>query len=333
MIYPLFNKFLKMRKAILIITLFLKTGIFFGQITTTTIPEKIATKKPAVYDSLTNFLGNYVYKYIGQELYLNKLSESLRKYNYGGFYLDYLRSTSSLKNTYKAVMPENKQYLQYDIGGGHSNYDSIAGKYFKVLEIYKHPKASESEYLYGTKYFLKLEEKESKDIIYYEYDAQFEHSFPFIVVGLFEKIKKRFVGQQFVLSNNMIEGYANYIAGEKWKCIDLSIEDKYYNLSLICQNQSGHKIPIDYKEVLDKNSNLVFTENRADKYKARFGIKNWLLILKANVALGMTKEMCRLAWGEPDKINETITRRVNSDQWVYSHGYLYFDNGILTAIQ
>ena len=36
-------------------------------------------------------------------------------------------------------------------------------------------------------------------------------------------------------------------------------------------------------------------------------------------------------WGVPDKINETITSKI--EQWVYSDNYLYLDNGKLTAIQ
>jgi hypothetical protein len=47
----------------------------------------------------------------------------------------------------------------------------------------------------------------------------------------------------------------------------------------------------------------------------------------------MTKEMCKLSWGEPEKINETITAGQKSEQWVYSDNYLYFDNGKLRAIQ
>ena len=47
----------------------------------------------------------------------------------------------------------------------------------------------------------------------------------------------------------------------------------------------------------------------------------------------MSKEMCELSWGKPKSINETITSGKKSEQWVYSDNYLYFDNGIVTAIQ
>jgi hypothetical protein len=322
-----------MKKVISLIGLLFIEFNSSSQITTFSNPEKSEIKKTATYDSLSNFLGDNVYLYFGQELYLNKMSESLRKFNYSGFFLDYQKSTSSLKNTYKAVIPENKEYIEYDIGGGRSYYDSIAGKYFKVLQIYQHPEAKKMEFLYGKTFYLKLQEKESGDILYYEYDSRFEHSFPFIVVGLFEKLRKTYIGQQFVFANNIIGSEKIVTTGEKWKCIDLAIEDQYYRLSLIFQNSIGRKLPIEYELILDKSSSNYFSEQRADYYKGKFGFKNWYLILQGKAVLGMTREMCRLAWGDPEKINETITKRINSEQWVYSSGYLYFTNGILTAIQ
>lgn len=51
--------------------------------------------------------------------------------------------------------------------------------------------------------------------------------------------------------------------------------------------------------------------------------------------IGMTKEEVRNStWGSPNKINKTTTSYGTREQWVYSSNrYLYFDNGILSAIQ
>ncbi|MEN8424045.1 hypothetical protein ABFO63_10370 [Acinetobacter junii] len=55
--------------------------------------------------------------------------------------------------------------------------------------------------------------------------------------------------------------------------------------------------------------------------------------------IGMTTNQARDSkWGDPDKINKTTTAKGMNEQWVYrrSHQgskYLYFENGILTAIQ
>jgi hypothetical protein len=52
--------------------------------------------------------------------------------------------------------------------------------------------------------------------------------------------------------------------------------------------------------------------------------------------IGMTaNEVRNSKRGPPDHINSTITQRGTSEQWVYDGGHymLYFDDGVLTAIQ
>jgi hypothetical protein len=47
----------------------------------------------------------------------------------------------------------------------------------------------------------------------------------------------------------------------------------------------------------------------------------------------MNKEQAIASWGEPYEINTTITAYGKHEQRVYHGGYLYFENGKLTAIQ
>lgn len=57
-------------------------------------------------------------------------------------------------------------------------------------------------------------------------------------------------------------------------------------------------------------------------------------ILKGQVRLGWTKEMCIEAWGRPKDINRTTGSYGVHEQWVYGlKYYLYFENGKLTGIQ
>ena len=49
-------------------------------------------KKQTKYDSSTNFLGDDVLAYKGQELYLQGVSETLQKYGYSDFLNDYQKS-------------------------------------------------------------------------------------------------------------------------------------------------------------------------------------------------------------------------------------------------
>jgi hypothetical protein len=40
-----------------------------------------------------------------------------------------------------------------------------------------------------------------------------------------------------------------------------------------------------------------------------------------------------LSWGRPEDVNRTITANKVNEQWVYSGGYIYIENGIVTTIQ
>lgn len=52
------------------------------------------------------------------------------------------------------------------------------------------------------------------------------------------------------------------------------------------------------------------------------------------VSVGMTQyEVRASSWGRPRRINRTSNALGTTEQWVYSGGYLYFENGILTIIQ
>lgn len=330
-----------MKKIILLLGILILNNFCFAQITTTRNPikkDKVSTIK---YDSLKNFLGNNINQYLNQELYLKGKDESLRKYGYAGFFYDYKKSTSSLKNTYKPIMPLNKSYIEKDIGGGKSEYDSIAEKYFKVIGIHEYSELIVDNLYMPVKYFLELEEKESKEIIYYEYNNKFEHSFPFIMVGYFIKleeaqINKLFVlgrtefryGQKFDIETGLPIKFNN---GAIWKCIGLTIYGSNYFLSYILQDENNQKFTILHTN-FNKEFNI-YSVKDAENYKKKFGVTNWNNLLLGKVTLGMTKEMCELSWGKPDNINRTISSGRKSEQWVYENNFLYFENGVLTTIQ
>ena len=60
----------------------------------------------------------------------------------------------------------------------------------------------------------------------------------------------------------------------------------------------------------------------------------WNAIAYQDVFVGMKKEQAQLSWGKPKDINRTLNSRVIKEQWVYGSGsYLYFEDGLLVAIQ
>ena len=331
-------------KSILICTLFsVCSTSLFSQITTTKVAPINDRIETAVYDSMTNSVGKDIYQFVGQELYLNQFPESFRSFGYMGFLVDYTKSQFDKGNVYKSS------------DGFNSAYGELAGKYFKVLEVIKREK---QDNLFGaTYYFIKLEEKSSKDILYYECTVKKNDpieidylgdkgkgipSFPFIVSGYFEKQKKINIGQLFVFSDKILKSAMDIETGkpitvklrENWKCIDLTVEDKHFILSFIFQNSVGEKILIPSTSVIGKWSmGRTYSLSAANNYTTSFGVEYFEKVLQGKVVVGMTEEMCLLAWGGPNSINETITPGLKSEQWVYDSKYLYFDNGILSTIQ
>lgn len=50
------------------------------------------------------------------------------------------------------------------------------------------------------------------------------------------------------------------------------------------------------------------------------------------IGMGMT-QVKKSSWGEPIDINRTIVSGRTHEQWVYAWGYVYLENGVVTAIQ
>lgn len=59
------------------------------------------------------------------------------------------------------------------------------------------------------------------------------------------------------------------------------------------------------------------------------------VVIKKEPSIGMTEEEVReSSWGSPNDINKTTTKYGVREQWVYSNGkYIYFEDGVVTAIQ
>lgn len=156
--------------------------------------------------------------------------------------------------------------------------------------------------------------------------------------------------------------------GEVWTCSDISfIESKesYYLKCYYFLKNGDKEVKIDLESELLKGYFMLETEfklqelekqrkeeerkkeeeerqKKAEQQRiifekesiAKWGQKMGGYIADGKVLLGMNKEMCIAAWGNPINRNRTMVSGLTSEQWVYGWGtYLYFDNGKLTAIQ
>ena len=313
-----------MRKFLLLILVSLMS-IVSAQITTLKIKKDEPKIDSVKYDVTTNFMGSNAKAYIGQELFLNGLSKTLRDYGYGDFKTDQKKTYTKENNIYKCCSLKS----QFN-----SNYDELNGKYFKVLDVIDDPDTKNYPTIYS-KYFFKLEEKESKDIVYYKYDGKYEHSFPFIVVSHFEHLKENAIGIKVIVTKNYFDntdlsGNTFEIkTGDIWTVEDVTIEDQYYKMVYVVKNSRGNRKTLEVNSFNNTNPNRsIHTVKDYNKYKLKFGATNWNTIFEmSTIKIGFTEEMCLMAWGNPKKINDASY----GDQWVYDDDYLYFKNGKLTS--
>ena len=88
-----------------------------------------------------------------------------------------------------------------------------------------------------------------------------------------------------------------------------------------------------HHEELLKEQNKKQNQRISEMVK-KYGATNGNLIAQGIVRIGMTKAMCKDAWGEPIDIHTTKGAWGVHEQWVYGDNtFLYFENGKLTSIQ
>ena len=330
-----FTKQLAMFRFLLhvVITLIASSSVGLSQISVVNIAaptqRNLETK---TYDSLSNYLSEDIYRYKNQELYLMPKSENYHKNGFEGFYVDY-----------KVAPQVNNSNIYKGDGMAVSSYNAIQGKYFKVLNVHiSQPSARNKYQKEKNSFYLELQEKESRDIVYYELNTKFEYGFPFLVTGYFEKQKELLVGKNIIVGgenwnsketpmSDIRTGIpVSFERGSKWKCIDLAIDGRYFYLSLILENENKEQITLPmsrFQSPIFRRKAGVYLHSDVLNYTKKFGAENWELIYNNTVKIGFTEEMVKLSLGEPEKINHSSS----GDQWVYENQYLYFEAGKLKS--
>ncbi|MCU0224288.1 MAG: hypothetical protein MUF27_09485 [Acidobacteria bacterium] len=319
-------------RLLLLIGLALFSSAGSGQIPTRTVAPPTDTSKPPSFDGSRNFMGKAVIAYLGQDLFVPCLPPELREYGYRDFYT---RCCGLAVPPHEIVYAMNDNYA--------SSIEALAGRTFTVLEVIPHPKAVTDPLLYGSKFFFKLSAKDRPETLYFEYNAKYEHSFPFIVMHYFETQKAAFAGHAFITrGRNWIDSGpmldiktgkpVRFPPGEAWSVVDLVIEDRFCTLAVILRNSLGEEVPLPLTNI--EKQKWAFSKEDADRYAERFGAETWAKILAGSVAIGMTAEQAELAWGEPESEHETIVEGKAVQQWVYKgNQYLYVEKGKVTGIQ
>lgn len=93
------------------------------------------------------------------------------------------------------------------------------------------------------------------------------------------------------------------------------------------------RIDDENRRVKAESERSIAAEKAAEK-KAAAARAEWNK-RSAFVSIGMTKhQVLATKWGKPERVNSTVSRHGEREQWVYGGGqYLYFENGVLTSIQ
>ncbi|MCF8449137.1 MAG: hypothetical protein K9G49_04625 [Taibaiella sp.] len=325
------------------------------------------------YDSLQNFLGRNVSMYVGQSFYLKGIVSDMREYGFRDFYITngsglygednyvvnpYKPNQGSFNSSYDELVGKYFEVLEV-LPSPDIEYYRVAKEALKdikiitgkedakskklAIEINKNLKLIDSNFFFNGHCFFKLREQVSGDIVYFKYNSKDRFFFPFIVLGYFEKVRQLLIGNKYVFADDWLRGAKDIETGknvesnvgEIWKCVGLTIEDKFYRISPILMDSFGRKAIIShYGEWLGEYIyGKVFSDKEANMYRSKFGSNNFDSILLGRVFVGMSKEMCSVSLGKPTKIHVIKKSGESIEQWLYLGIELTFDNGLLKSIK
>ena len=280
------------------------------------------------FDSTKNFLHENVESYIGQTLWLKPKKEEFQKFGYANFYIE------------KGVNLYSKTYFQPTKHSSVTPHDSIANHVFYVKDVYK-----QKHHLYPTRdiYMLELEDKKRGNFVFYLYDTNDEHQFPFIVNGYVENLKEKFLHakyyQKFSPFTKEWKPLYTYVldsdeirskVGTIWVIEDITLDNEYFNLSFQLKNSTGERV---LQSISSFDESKFIPKSEGDRLIKKYGLKRFTESLQGDTYIGMPSELTLIAMGKPKKINRSTNSSVD-EQWVYDYEtYLYFTNGKLTTIQ
>jgi|GEM_PF-1447509 hypothetical protein len=282
------------------------------------------------YDSTTNFVGKNAEALVGQELYIIPQPENEQKYGYTSFYTDYEKTES------------NTAYTE--------TYELYAGKTYIVEEVLPRAKDNSGVKIFGQEFpVLKLKEKDSDKIYYFVFENDSPKGLPFVIMGFYEKEKKRCVGKQIVIKKDKNPWETNFKEKEvpmydvrtglevkidpniPWTVQEFIIDQDHGTLAYLVTNDKGETLTIRSTDINDYRrrtgpSVLWYDDNLKEIHAKKQ--KQYNDIMKCEVSVGMTQDMVLFSWGAPKKKSESSY----SDSWFYDAGQiLIFRKGILES--
>lgn len=122
------------------------------------------------------------------------------------------------------------------------------------------------------------------------------------------------------------------------KILDVLPETGDFPMKIKIQRPQGETayLHMNYTSDLHDSRNfaeIFFMSDPKSRYP-NISEENWALIQQGKVNIGMTKDECKLALGNPDDVNSGHSQTQTNDMWQYSNGtYLIFTDGLLTRFR
>jgi hypothetical protein len=222
-------------------------------------------------------------------------------------------------------------------------YKDLSGKVFQIVKF------EEKEANYSKKGVITLKDVNSDYSIQYQTavpvellkdklesgSTTFNLSYAIYTADV-DSFKSAYLGKE-LFTRFKVNGKKN----EKVKIIQVGAGSEDAPIRIVFETATGAK---DQKDICTCGTNVpgdmgelyrfldFFSfENPRDQYKGPDAI--WELICEERVRIGMSEEEVLLSRGKPKKISQTIVEGKNTKQFIYSKGYVYIDNGIVTGLQ
>jgi hypothetical protein len=353
---------MKIISVLRIVLLFAVTNSIYSQVSGTKKEsekkqEEKVVQRPSVYDSTKTLEEQYTvenqYQYIGLKLFIPPVispedgplvfSKDGSGFERGNRYytiIDILKGDAVMQLKQKKVI--NLCGYQY------KDLNSPLWKELVVHVIFVLRDNSKSDSLIAPLYWVVCESKAAP------YSSSYFNSF--VSVPYFEKQKQLFENQDVI----------NLSDKSKWLCNEVTLlrskddtgQDSTYNVFCWLVNENSKRIQrrppsekygrtfITEKEYIrldhanrNQKEELLKAENdRKEKYKAecisKFGQQKGELITQGKIEVGMTSEMCKVAWGAPWDISKKAIPSGIKEIWFYNWKYnLHFEKGVLVNIE
>lgn len=251
-------------------------------------------------------------------------------------------------------------YQSFDGGTGeygHATYEELAGKVLTVIAVQWHD--DEVQLLSG--WIVKFKADDNGRIytvrpVLLPNESRDEASVSEVaLLRDLEEARRQYVGQKYWTLIGKLPRVGTDVTGgdyvhyRRTSIVTISDvlagEDSSRPVRLVVKNDTGEE---GYMDIAGSPTNMssslyaTMKEHLVDRELSnvdphllhKWPARIWKAIEAGSVLTGMTSKQAEMSWDQPSTTSRTIQNGHLHEQWVYDEdSYLYFDDGILTAIQ